>query len=119
MPGLPAAAPIAAPAAAPIRVPIAAPLTTLWVEACEGEAPVCWDAHCRQDASSPWNCSNALPRPGSTVTLGPAGTVAQPEIRTAATSGMATTLFIIPLVHSAYGRGGTLIHASEQRGTVG
>jgi len=77
MAGLPAAAPIAAPAAAPRTMPTAALVTPLWLAACPGVVPACWYAHCRQMASSAWNCSNDLPPPGRTITLGPVGTVAQ------------------------------------------
>jgi hypothetical protein len=40
--------------------------------------PICRSAHLRQLASSAWNTSNGLPGAGSTITLGPVGTVAQP-----------------------------------------
>src|SRR5205823_3184189 len=40
-------------------------------------------AHWRQAASSSWNCSRGFPLPGSTITLGPVGTVLQaPSVRT-------------------------------------
>ena len=39
--------------------------------------PADCSANCRHAASSAWKCSNGLPVPGSTITLGPVGTVAQ------------------------------------------
>src|SRR5215472_8179933 len=74
--GLPAAAPRAAPAAAPKTVPIAALVTPLWLAACPGDVPVCTEAHCRHATSSAWNSSKVFPPPGSTITLGPVGTLA-------------------------------------------
>jgi hypothetical protein len=68
----------AAPRPAPRRVPRAALSAVDLPAAASGVVPACWEAHCRHAASSPWNPSNDLPGPGSTVTLGPGGTVAQP-----------------------------------------
>src|SRR4030042_2148231 len=43
-----------------------------------GGAPICCAAHCRHAESSTWNSSKGLCGAGSTITLGPVGTVAQP-----------------------------------------
>src|SRR5262249_32879380 len=40
-----------------------------------------WAADPRQDASSAWNCSNVLSRPGKTITLGAVGVLTQPASR--------------------------------------
>jgi len=77
-PGLPATAPKAAPRPAPTSVPIPAPIAVFWVTGVPGGAPNCCAAHCRQAASSAWNCSKGFPADGSTITLGPVGTVAHP-----------------------------------------
>jgi hypothetical protein len=77
---------MAAPAAAPSKVPIAPPVTVLSVEARPLVVPVCCSAHCRHDASSIWNWSKFFPVPGSTITLGPAGMLAQPVTSTPATT---------------------------------
>jgi len=86
-PALPAAAPSAAPAAAPTRVPITAPPTVLSVAVLSAVVPICCEAHWRQSASSAWNCSKLLLLPGSTMTLGPVGMVAQPTSSTRAAQG--------------------------------
>jgi len=59
--------------------PRAVPTTALAIplEASPGVLPVCWCAHCRQTEPAPWNCSNDLPLPCSTIPLGPVGTVGQ------------------------------------------
>jgi hypothetical protein len=93
--GLPAAAPIAAPAAAPSTVPIAAPVTVLLVEASLVLVPVCWEANWRQLASSTWNCSKFFPVPGSTMTLGPVGTVTQAVVIKPAAAHTATALIFM------------------------
>src|SRR6266508_5918383 len=67
---------MAAPSPAPTTVPTAAPVTVLAAPAWLGVVPVCCNAHCRHTASSAWNCSKLFPSPGSTMTLGPEGTVA-------------------------------------------
>src|SRR5262245_46146902 len=59
-------------------VPMTALVTPLCVEASPGDMLRCGRAHWRQRASSAWNCSNAFPVPGSTITLGPVGTVTHP-----------------------------------------
>jgi hypothetical protein len=42
------------------------------------KAPLtCFAAQPRQTLTSAWNSSNGLPDPGSTITLGPEGAVAQ------------------------------------------
>jgi hypothetical protein len=64
-------------------VPIAAPATAVFVDAWPVVVPVCCAAHCRHVASSIWNCSKFFPVPGSTMTLGPVGTVAQAVLKTA------------------------------------
>jgi hypothetical protein len=66
---------------------MAALLTAASVEACPGVVPACALAHCRQTASSVWNCSKVFPWPGRTITLGPVGIVAQALSPTTARRG--------------------------------
>ncbi len=115
MAGLPAAAPSAAPAAAPTTVPITAPPTVLSVAVFCAVVPTCCEAHWRQTASSPWNCSKLLLLPGKTMTLGPCGTVAQPLEQRAGHHHRDAPAR--DAVHR--GRSGTLTHSSGQLGTVG
>jgi hypothetical protein len=70
--------PVAARAAMDAREALTALVTPLCVDASPAAIPVCWNAHWRHSASSAWNCSNALPVPGSTMTLGPVGKVTHP-----------------------------------------
>jgi hypothetical protein len=59
--------------------------------------PTCWLAHCLQAASSDWNTSKGFPGPGITLTLGPAGIVAQPVNATKAKSNKKIPFkFILP-----------------------
>src|SRR5579871_5105711 len=74
-----------APAAAPIAVPIAALATPLSTADWLAVLPPTWyEANWRQSTSSALNWSKDLPVPGSTSTLGPSGTLAQPASSTAA-----------------------------------
>jgi len=56
--------------------PAAAPFAVVSVDARVVVMPVCRAAHWRHAASSAWNCPRVFPLPGSTMTLGPVGSVA-------------------------------------------
>src|SRR5437867_8614747 len=66
-----------APSPAPASVPIPAPSAVFRPGIRCGVVPASRDAQSRHTTSSVWNCSNDLPVPGSAITLGPLGTVAQ------------------------------------------
>jgi hypothetical protein len=128
MPGFPAAAPMAAPSAPPSSVPIVAPLTALLATGSFAPAPLWLKAHCRQESSSTWKTSNGLPEPGKTITLGPAGTVAQaPSSGTTATSKNPADRLITAmssqalqaLVRAYWGCGATCSHWVGHCGTDG
>lgn len=77
-----------------MAVPISALVTPLSAAASLVVVPVCWAAHCRQEASSAWKCSSGLALPGNTTTFGPVGTLTQAVVARAATS---TRQVVLPI----------------------
>jgi hypothetical protein len=76
-------------------VPTTAPPTVLFLDAVCVDIPSWSEAHWRQTATSLWNKSKFFPEPGSTMTLGPVGTLAHPAARAATTIDSATGIRLI------------------------
>jgi len=112
---------MAAPAAAPTAVPTAAPVTVAVVAAAADVVPVCPLAQSRHWASSSWNSLKLFPVPGSAMTLGPGGAVAQPTRRNPAKNGagLAQVQLILIVSPSYSALAGTLTHCSEHVPTLG
>ncbi len=103
-------------------VTTAAPTAVFRASARPGVVPTCCCAHWRQTTSSTWKASNVLPVPGSTITLGPAGMVAQAVSDRAPTrAGIATghRMVILSYRAGAAGSGTTVRHPAGHCWTYG